>query len=59
MEPSPNYSFHEFVVMEPTCKDEDNVTLLYKEVHACAESAVGSASVEDFDDGLSTCSSYG
>jgi len=56
-EASPNYCFHEFVIMEPTFKDEDNTTLLYKEVHTCAESAMGSASVEDFDDGLSTCSS--
>jgi len=56
-EASPNYSFHELVVTEPTCKDEDNTTLLYKEVHTCTESAVGSASIEDFDDGLSTCSS--
>jgi len=56
-EASPNYSFHEFVVTEPTCKDEDNMTLLYKEVHTYAESAMGSPSVKDFDDGLSTCSS--
>ena len=56
-EASPDYSFHEFVVTEPTCEDEDNVTLLYKEVHPCAESAMGSASVEDFDDGVSTRSS--
>jgi hypothetical protein len=53
-EASPDYSFHEFDVTEPTCEDEDNATLLYKEVHPCA---VDSASVEDFDDGLSTCSS--
>jgi hypothetical protein len=53
-EASPDYSFHEFVVTELTCKDEDNATLLYKEVHPCAESTMGSASVEDFDDGLST-----
>ena len=57
MEASPNYSFHEFVVTEPTCKDEDNVTLLYKEVHPCTESAMSSASVKDFNDGVSTGSS--
>ena len=56
-EASPDYSFHEFVVTELTCEDEDNMTLLYKEVHPCTESHMGSASVEDFDDGVSTGSS--
>jgi len=51
-----DYSFHEFLIREPSHDNEDDTTFTYMEIHPCANSGENASLINDFNNGLSTCS---